>query len=219
MRIAKDELVAALNLRYDHYSATTIFEAARTRADLADKSDYDGAELAAFRAALARVGDRLEKVNERLDALTGTSPQPAPASPSVEAAPEATPEATVEAKPEAKPEPEEPKSDPPSKKKKKATAGDAAPTLVSLRGLELAAGDELLMCGDFVGWDVEQARPLTRAGDRWQAALELDPGTEVAFKFLRRSASGDVAWEPGENRTVVGGAKLDATWRSARIDD
>lgn len=202
MRIAKDELVAALGLRYDHYSATTIFETARHRAELADKPEYDAAELAAFRAALSRVGDRLDKVNARLDALAG-APAEAPPEPKAEAKPE-------EAKPEA-----------PKKKGKKAEATEAKPepTVVSLSGLELADGDELLMCGDFVGWDVAQARPLTRAGDRWQAALELDPGTEVAFKFLRRTPTGDVAWEPGENRKVVGGAKLDATWRSARIDD
>ena len=70
MRIAKHELVAALSLRYDHYSATTMFDAARSQAELADKPDYDAAEIAAFRTALARIGDRLDRVNARLDLLT-----------------------------------------------------------------------------------------------------------------------------------------------------
>lgn len=218
MRIAKEELVAALGLRYDHHSASTMFEVARNRAELADKPDYDAAEVAAFRAALARVGDRLDKVNARLDVLTGNAPVAAPPpaeEPKVEKAEAKVEEPKVEAKAE------EPRADAPKKKEKGKKGGGAEPaaTVVSLSGLELGDGDELLMCGDFVGWDIEQARPLTRAGDRYQASLELDPGTEIAFKFLRRTPSGDVAWEPGENRTVVGGGKLEATWRAARVDD
>lgn len=72
MKLAKHDLVAALSLRYDHHSAQGLFEAACKRADLADQDHYTAADVAAFRAALARLGDRLQRVDERLDSLLGT---------------------------------------------------------------------------------------------------------------------------------------------------
>jgi len=38
-------------------------------------------------------------------------------------------------------------------------------------------------------------------------------GTEIAFKFLRRSADGDVIWEGGENRNLSAEPRIDATWQ------
>jgi hypothetical protein len=115
MKLGKDDLLAALRLRYDHYSAQTIFDASRKQAGLADQPSYAGAEVAALRAALDAIGDRLERVNERLDGMLGDSE---PAKPEVIAKQDPKPEPVIEkpepvianpepvsAKPEHKPEP------------------------------------------------------------------------------------------------------------------
>ena len=73
MKLARHDLVAALSLRYDHYSSQSLFEAACKRANLDDQESYTAAEVAAFRAALAKLGDRLQRVDDRLDSLLGTS--------------------------------------------------------------------------------------------------------------------------------------------------
>lgn len=82
MKLAKHDLLAALRLRYDHYSAQSILELALARAGLPEQDAYALPELAAFRAALAKVGDRLANVEARLDALLeaggGTSSSDAP---------------------------------------------------------------------------------------------------------------------------------------------
>jgi len=80
MKLAKHELVAALGLRYDHHSAESMFEAACDRAGLSDQHDYTPAEVSTFRAALARIGDRLQRVDERLESLLG-APTQAPTTP------------------------------------------------------------------------------------------------------------------------------------------
>ena len=73
MKLARHDLVAALSLRYDHYSSQSLFEAACKRANLDDQESYTAAEVAAFRAALAKLGDRLQRIDDRLDSLLGTS--------------------------------------------------------------------------------------------------------------------------------------------------
>src|SRR6185437_12029098 len=87
-------LVAALRLRFDHYSATTMFDAARDRAALADKPAYDAAEVTAFRTALEAVADRLDRVNARLESLLAAPPAPA-AEPAAKAKPGKTIETTI----------------------------------------------------------------------------------------------------------------------------
>jgi hypothetical protein len=118
MSITKDTLVDALRLRYDSYSAETIFELACTRANLEGKTSFEGKEVAAFRAALEKVGDRVGNVLARIDDLAGTAPakpdskhdKPAQASdgkpePKVEAKADSKPhEAKSDGKPEAKAE-------------------------------------------------------------------------------------------------------------------
>jgi Starch binding domain len=88
MQLAKADLVAALRLRFDHYSATTMFDAARERAALADKPAYDVAEVAAFRTALESIADRLDRVNARIESLVADAPPPPPV-----AAPKPAPQA------------------------------------------------------------------------------------------------------------------------------
>ncbi len=63
--------MAALSLRYDHYSSQSMFEAACKRANLGDQEDYTASDVAAFRAALSKLGDRLQRVDDRLDSLLG----------------------------------------------------------------------------------------------------------------------------------------------------
>lgn len=234
MKIGKDDLVAALGLRYDHYSATTMFEVARARAQLDDKPAYDPAEVTAFRTALARIGDRLDKVNARLDVLAGGAPVVEPVSAKVEPAPvvEPTPAKTAPVEPRPEPKVEAKSDDAPTKSRKRAKAeaepapapapaptllGSTAapsptPTIISLTGVELEDGEQLLVCGDFVAWDVSQAQPMVRVDDAFLGTVAVIPGEPSAFKFLRKTAGGGVVWEAGENRTVVGGSRLDVTW-------
>jgi hypothetical protein len=77
MSISKDIIVDALRIRYDSYSAETVFELACQRAQLEGKTTFDGKELAAFRSALEKVGDRVGGVLARLDDLGGGAPAPA----------------------------------------------------------------------------------------------------------------------------------------------
>src|SRR5690348_9721743 len=77
--VEKQELIDALRVRYDAYSAETVFEMARARAELDDKTSFDGKELAAFRAALAAVGDRIGGVLARIDDMVTAAPTPAAA--------------------------------------------------------------------------------------------------------------------------------------------
>jgi hypothetical protein len=77
MTFAKDDLIDALRVRYDHYSAQTLFDMARERAGLADKPALDPSELRAWREGLVAVGDRIGNVLERIDdmlATAGSSP-------------------------------------------------------------------------------------------------------------------------------------------------
>jgi hypothetical protein len=189
MQLAKADLVAALRLRFDHYSATTMFDAARERAGLADKPAYDAAEVAGFRNALGGIADRLDRVNARLESLvtdapaTAPAPKPAPAAP---AAPAAKPIVTTVA------------------------------TTVSLGGVDAHDDEHVLMCGgsDALGdWDPERACRMTRKADRWVATLELAPDTDIAFKFVRLAKDGTVVWEDGDDRQLVAKPMIEATWR------
>jgi hypothetical protein len=102
MSISKDTLVDALRLRYDSYSAETIFELACTRADLEGKTSFEAKEMPAFRAALEKVGDRVGNVLARIDEIAGTGP----AKPT-----EAKSDGKPEAKAESDSKPTEAKSD------------------------------------------------------------------------------------------------------------
>lgn len=105
MTFAKDDLIEALRVRYDHYSAQTLFDMARERAGLADKPALDPSELRAWREGLVAVGDRVGSVLERIDdMLASAGHAPAKAEPSSRAGKEAKPEAVEPAKPEPKPE-------------------------------------------------------------------------------------------------------------------
>ena len=68
-------------------------------------------------------------------------------------------------------------------------------------------GDSLALVGDadaLGAWNVDRALALQWTdGDAWCARADVDVGVDgVAFKCVRRRASGDVEWEGGENKTV-----------------
>jgi hypothetical protein len=186
MQLAKADLVAALRLRFDHYSATTMFDAARERAALADKPAYEVSEVAAFRTALESIADRLDRVNARLESLVAEAPPPVATV------------ATVAAVAAPKPAPQ------------------AIETTIALSGVDTHEGDQVLMCGGFAAlgdWDPDRACRMSRKGDRWVATLALAPDVDVAFKFLRRGGDGTVVWESGDDRQLVAKPMIEAMWR------
>ena len=223
MKLAKTDLIAALRLRYDYYSAQTMFDAARERAGLADQPAYEGAELARWRTALGAIGDRLANVEARLAVLLEGEPAHEAKPEKHEAKPEkheAKPE-KVETKAEPKPEKHETKAETKPEKHEPKTDGKtkAAPaieTTVALTGVVVGDGEQVMMCGGFgtLGdWDPERACPMAKKGDRWLATIKLAPDTDIAFKFLRRAADGTVVWENGGNRHLVPEPQIEATWR------
>lgn len=91
-------------------------------------------------------------------------------------------------------------------------------TTFALTGVDADEDDEVLVCGGDAAlgdWDPERARPMAKKGEAWLATVDVTPGAEISFKFLRRTADGEVIWEGGPNRTLDGDAKprIDATWR------
>src|SRR5258706_4254674 len=138
MSITKDTLVDALRLRYDSYSSETVFELACARPGLEGKTTFETKEVAAFRAALEKVGDRVGNVLARIDELAGTAPAKSDGKP--EAKPEAKSDsAPHEPKPDTKPaeaksdaksdsKPSEAKSDAKSDSKPNEAKSDSKPT-------------------------------------------------------------------------------------------
>jgi alpha-amylase len=109
---------------------------------------------------------------------------------------------------------------PTTKHEAKKPTGDSAKstieTTVTLTGIDVGDGEQVLMCGS-VGalgdWDPDRACPMSRNGERWLATLHLASDGDVAFKFLRRAADGTVVWENGGDRNLVPAPRLEATWR------
>lgn len=209
--VGKDDLIAALRLRYDYYSAQTVFDGALDVAGLAKQPAYNATEVAAMKAALSRVGDRLEMVEARIDALLGSQAAPPPSQPQVQPPPVAR-----VSEPEPKPVETPPPAPPAPATSTVPTSAAVVATTISLVGLEPAEGERVLVCGsvDALGaWDPERAVAMVRAGDAWVASVVIPPGTEGEFKFLRRTADGPITWESGANRELTGAGRLEATWR------
>ena len=197
MTFAKDSLIEALRLRYDYYSAASMFDLAREKAGLADKPAYDAAELRAFRNAVSAVGDRVAKVLAEIDSWLDkaseepTRPEPIPTK--------------VEAK---KPEPK--------REAKQEPKGEPAETTIAVTGVPVEEGEEVLVCGgdeNLGDWDPARARPLARKGAVWMTTIKLAPDARVPFKFLKRTAGGEVIWEDGDDRDLVAKQPVEATWR------
>ncbi len=199
MKVEKDDVIAALRIRYDYYSAQTMFDVAREKAGLPDAAALDASQLAAFREALMKVGDRLERVDERLASLGGTAP-------------------VVAEKVETAEKVEKTEKAENTEKADKAAAKEPATidAVIALAGIDADEGEQILVCGggaELGDWDPSKARPMTKQGDVWVTKLSLAVGADVAFKFLLKTAGGDVQWEAGENRTAKAASRIDATWR------
>lgn len=234
MTIAKAQLIDALRLRYDHYSAEAVFDIARERVEIEDKSEYSVKEAKSLRAAIELSGDRVGSALAAIDALLGGAPDKA--EPTAKA--EAPPPKAEAAAPKADAAPQKPaktdKSDkaeaakadrsdkaeaakPDKSDKTQAAKSDGKPQDVEvvLTGVQVADGEQVLMCGAFdeLGdWDPAKARPLVKKGDAWLTTVKLQPDTKVAFKFLRRTADGKITWESGDDRHLTA-PRLEATWR------
>ena len=243
MTAAKDDLIDALRLRYDHYSALSVFELARERANLADKPAYEGAELRALRDALSKVGDRVQKVLARVDELLeddldpkasrakAKEPEPAKVE-KVEKAEKAEKvekadklemtEAPAKAADKVADKPADKVADKLADKvtdrvaDKPADKQASIETTIILRGVDAKEGDQVLVCGNGTAlgdWDPALARPMVRAGDEWRVAVQIDARSPLAFKFLRRTPDGEVTWEGGDDREVPAAERIEATWR------
>ena len=217
MKIAKQDLIAALRLRYDHYSAQSVFETAIAKAGLPDQDVYDAHQIATFRETLRRVADRLTNVEARIDSLLEAAP----------AAPAPEPEKKVEKaekaeKPEKKDDKKAEKPEKPEDKKaeKKADTKPEAKvveTTIALAGLQAGDGEQVLVCGGSAvlgDWNPEKAPAMKRDGDTWLATVKVPADIDVAFKFLRRTADGKVIWETGDDRKLVAKPRIEATWRT-----
>jgi ribosomal protein L12E/L44/L45/RPP1/RPP2 len=214
MTVSKDELIDALRLRYDHYSAENVLSAARERAQIADKPSYDAGDVRSLRTALTSVGDRLDKVLAHIDGLISNAPAAAAAAPAPAPA-KKDKEQKAEPKAEAK-KTEEPKKTDEPKKTEDAKKPEQIETTIVLSGVKAEDGDQVFVCGGFpeLGeWDADKARKMDRKGDEWTTTIKVASDAEIAFKFLRRTADGKTVWEDGENRTAPAKARLDATWR------
>jgi hypothetical protein len=223
--IAKAQLIDALRLRYDHYSAEAVFDIARQRVEIEDKAEYSVKEAKSLRAAIELSGDRVGSALAAIDSLLDAAPA---AAEKAEAPKQAKAEKTDKAQ-AAKPEPAKPEPAKPEKSDKTEAAkadksdktqvakSDAKPQVVEvvLTGVLVADGEQVLMCGAFdeLGdWDPEKARPLIKKGDAWLTTVKLQPDTKVAFKFLRRTADGKVTWESGDDRYLTA-PRVEASWR------
>ncbi|WP_246056273.1 carbohydrate-binding module family 20 domain-containing protein [Cellulomonas cellasea] len=67
-------------------------------------------------------------------------------------------------------------------------------------------------------WDPARAVALSSATyPVWRSTVALPAGVSVAYKYVRKDASGTVTWESGTNRTATvpasGVLTLTDTWR------
>ncbi len=234
--------MAALSLRYDHHSSQSMFEAACKRANLGDQEQFTAADVAAFRAALSKLGDRLQRVDDRLDSLLGES---APVTALEDAKPRAQATASMTApdgaKPEQAPQGAAPMTAPDGAKPAKApqatapmTASDgvkpakapqatapmsapsteSAETRIVLTGIELADGDDLFICGDRAELGNWDPERARPMMRDGDDWIAVVPRGEGSFKFLRRTEDGDVTWESGENREIGAAVQIETSWQS-----
>ncbi|MFI5617408.1 carbohydrate-binding module family 20 domain-containing protein [Streptomyces sp. NPDC051567] len=101
--------------------------------------------------------------------------------------------------------------------------GTPAPASGASFAVEAATvpGQEIHVTGDRAelgGWNTAAAPRLDPAAHPvWKLDVPLPPGTVLAYKYLRKDASGNVTWESGPDRTATvpasGRVTLTDTWR------
>ena len=215
--IPKQAVLAALELRYDYYSARVVLAEALSAAELADPEGYSAGDLDRLRPALLEVGSNMSRVFGALDAL---APEPEPARAE---APATEPPRVEPPRPEPPPAPAKkaPKKKPTPKEAKEPSTTEA-PGPVEVR-LCLAGAPEGLAhvvgsIEELGGWEPDRASAMSKGADgAWEAKLMLVPATAVELKFLVRK-EGEATWEGGENRTFEvpekGPLRFEATWQA-----
>ncbi len=93
---SKDAIVAALETRYDHFAARTVFGELLAAAGLEDQKTYGLEEIQKLTEELVRGGDRIEAAVDRLNGLAEKEKPKA-----AKAAPKAAAEKPAAAKPAA----------------------------------------------------------------------------------------------------------------------
>ncbi|MFR9774789.1 carbohydrate-binding module family 20 domain-containing protein [Micromonospora sp. MS34] len=79
-------------------------------------------------------------------------------------------------------------------------------------------GESVYVVGDIPalgGWDPARGLPLSAASyPVWTGGVTLPAGTPFAYKYVKRTADGQVVWESGANRTATatGPVTLTDTW-------
>jgi len=241
--IGKDELIAVLRIRFDYYSAESVFELAAAEAGIADRTSLDAEEVVAFANALKHIGDRVEPVIQHLQTIlpagtpfeephTGeaaaaeaTTTAPAGGAPAAAGTHERTPGDNTAAAVE--PSPPEAAADPPSGTPAPGTNPDEGTdpsegVTILLRAATPGTG-EVLVCGglpELGDWKPEGAAAMKpMPGDLFSLSLSLPPKHSFEFKFLRRASDGEIEWEGGDNRSFTvpdnGSSVLEATWGQA----
>ncbi|UAC01903.1 alpha-amylase [Dactylosporangium vinaceum] len=68
-------------------------------------------------------------------------------------------------------------------------------------------------------WDPASAIPMTASGSTWTKTVTLPAGTAIEYKFITRTSSGAVTWEPGGNHTYTvpstGTGAISTTWNGS----
>ncbi|GLT37592.1 hypothetical protein SLA2020_119000 [Shorea laevis] len=76
---------------------------------------------------------------------------------------------------------------------------------------ECKFGEYFLMVGDdpvFGLWDPESGIPMNWSeGHVWNVELDIPVGKSINFKFILKSSSGEIIWQPGQDRNLT-------TWES-----
>lgn len=76
---------------------------------------------------------------------------------------------------------------------------------------ECSFGDNFLIVGDdpmFGLWDPENALPMNWSeGHVWKAEMDIPVGLSVNFKFIMKSSTGEITWQPSPDRNLT-------TWQS-----
>ncbi|WP_433618487.1 carbohydrate-binding module family 20 domain-containing protein [Dactylosporangium sp. CA-139114] len=65
-------------------------------------------------------------------------------------------------------------------------------------------------------WNTANALPMTASGANWTTTVSLPAGTGIEYKFITKTGSGTVTWEPGSNHTYTvpasGSGAISTTW-------
>lgn len=204
--IGKDELVAVLRLRFDYYSAQSVFELAIGDAGLEDRASYDVDQVVAFSRSLTRVSDHVEPIVQQLQSMLPDGvvlveqPEPEPVAPA--------------------PEPVAPAAEAPPAPEPAAPETANAVTFL-LRGAATTPDQEVMVCGglpEIGDWKPEGAAALkAESKDVHSVSLPLPAKSSFEFKFLRRTKDGKLEWEGGDNRSFTvpetGAGRIEAEWR------